>query len=167
MGDELTRHERSLAAHEYTFGHVGCCPHLYSQLLIREIYSLNDVLSVKKEIVSDTDSLHLENWLTINQQTEGNIISLIPVNFHASGNSDLEKVVEETLEDLKVQMDAFDRTAAKLDELTKNGPHNEHTMQFVRYCRRSITGTLTFTMLSDRYRVKEYLREDGTMHIVL
>ncbi|KAH7141325.1 isoprenoid synthase domain-containing protein [Dactylonectria estremocensis] len=110
---------------------------------------LNDVLSVKKEI------------------TEGNIISLIPVNFHANGNSDLNRVVEETLKDLEVQMDAFDKTADKLDELTADGPFNKHTMQFVRYCRRSVTGTLTFTMLSDRYRVKEYLREDGTMHIVL
>lgn len=98
---------------------------------------------------------------------EGNIISIIPVKFHANGNCDLDQVVEETLNDIKLEMKAFDETASILNKLTSDGPFNKQTMQFVSYCRRSVTGTLTFTMRSDRYRVNEYIREDGSMHIVL
>ncbi|KAH6983187.1 isoprenoid synthase domain-containing protein [Ilyonectria sp. MPI-CAGE-AT-0026] len=110
---------------------------------------INDILSLKKEIV------------------EGNIISIIPVKFHANGNSGLDQVVEEALNDIRLEMKAFDETASSLNKLTSDGPFNKQTMQFVSYCRRSVTGTLTFTMRSDRYRVNEYIREDGSMHIVL
>lgn len=104
--------------------------------------SVNDILSLKKEIVCLP--LRCFRLNTDAVQATDCVVNLVPV-LYKSGKP-LEKVVPYLIKEMHASRDRLDSAAAKLDAMTRDDPQlNESVMKFIDGIRIMDTGTLGYS----------------------
>ncbi|KAJ4380715.1 hypothetical protein N0V86_004076 [Didymella sp. IMI 355093] len=111
------------------------------------ISAVNDVLSVKKEIKQEA------------------IDSLIPIMFYETG--DIQTAVERVISFIKDEIKRMDETAAALLSKYSNAEAavQEQVRLFIDGCKHHATGTVVWSLYTDRYGVRN--ADDGSGDIVM
>lgn len=72
----------------------------------------------------------------------------------------------ELVEAVRAAIKGFDRAAAALDALTAaDAAVHRDTKTFVTWCRHFITGTLKWSLESERYGMQQCMNENGSLDI--
>lgn len=114
------------------------------------IIVVNDILSLKKEIVS---FLPVPSWTVpcdlvkiLNTKTQATdcVFNVVPV-LYKSGKS-LDQALSYLMDEMHASRDRLDGIAAKLDSMTKHDPGlNKHVLDFLNGLRVMDTGTLIYS----------------------
>ncbi|KAK0722817.1 isoprenoid synthase domain-containing protein [Lasiosphaeria miniovina] len=114
----------------------------------------NDLLSLKKEIVSSMSNMTL--------------ISLVPIHVNARGTS-LDEIVDELVREMKRSAASFDAAAEALREKARQYGQGvvDETSRFIDAFETFQTGCLAFYVKSRRFGVAEYQLPDGSFAIPL
>ncbi|KAK5662826.1 hypothetical protein OQA88_6237 [Cercophora sp. LCS_1] len=117
--------------------------------LNRNVSYVNDMVSLKKEL-------------------NVSVYSLIPVTIKETGN-DLPRIVAGFIEGLRISIENFDQAAACL--LDRAGEETEEIRagveRYVHVFRTMMTGSLCWSLASDRYGDTEFIQRDGSLVIPL
>jgi hypothetical protein len=130
------------------------------------ISAVNDVLSVKKEIVSPAQLPHRPPArLTNPLQKQEAIDSLIPIMFYETG--DIQTAVERVIIFINDEIKRMDDTAAALlsKYSTADAAMQEQVRLFIDGCKHHATGTVVWSLYTDRYGVRN--ADDGSGDIVM
>lgn len=130
------------------------------------ISAVNDVLSIKKEVVSfESFILPQTKSNTDRLQKQETIDSLIPIIFYETG--DIQVAVDRVISFIKGEIARVDEIAAAL--LLKYGNEDaaiqEHVRLFIEGCKHHATGTVVWSSYTDRYGVGR--AEDGSGDITM
>lgn len=130
------------------------------------ISALNDVLSVKKEIVSFDCPLQTNSMTDCLQKQEA-IDSLIPIIFYET--SDIQVAVSRVIAFMKDEIRKMDDTAAKLSLKYSNAEPalQEQVRLFIDSCKYLATGTLVWSSCSKRYGVGQADKVTGDIIMTL
>ncbi|KAL1653509.1 hypothetical protein SLS61_004019 [Didymella pomorum] len=128
------------------------------------ISALNDILSVKKEIVSIDDLLETSGETDLIQKQEA-IDSLIPIIFYETG--DIQVATSRVVAFMKDEIRKMDDTAARLTlKYSSAQPAlQEQVRLFIESCKYLATGTLVWSSCSKRYGVEK--AEAGSGDIIM
>ncbi|CAM1500430.1 Fc.00g095920.m01.CDS01 [Cosmosporella sp. VM-42] len=112
------------------------------------IIIINDILSLKKEIVTDC------------------VINLVPI-LQCEGKS-LQQVIQDLIADLQDSRDRFDHFASELNSFVSGEePLAAALHKYLNGLRTNVTGTADYSFYSKRYGITQYLKEDGTLDLTL
>lgn len=112
------------------------------------IIIINDILSLKKEIVTEC------------------LISLVPVLYREG--IPWEDVVPELIEELEAVRDRLDEAAGQLERASENDTQLLKDLRtYVDVCKTSTTGTYIYTIESKRYKIAQDVLPDGSVTIFL
>jgi hypothetical protein len=130
------------------------------------ISALNDILSVKKEIVSFDRLLETISKTDCLQKQEA-IDSLIPIIFYETG--DIQVAVSRVIAFMKGEIKKMDETAAVLlSKYSTTEPElQEQVRLFIESCKYLATGTLVWSSCSRRYGVDEADKVSGDIIMTL
>jgi hypothetical protein len=126
----------------------------------------NDILSVKKEIVSFDRLLETISKTDCLQKQEA-IDSLIPIIFYETG--DIQVAVSRVIAFMKGEIKKMDETAAVLlSKYSTTEPElQEQVRLFIESCKYLATGTLVWSSCSRRYGVDEADKVSGDIIMTL
>ncbi|KAJ5743504.1 isoprenoid synthase domain-containing protein [Penicillium manginii] len=109
---------------------------------------INDIYSCQKEIAS------------------GSIQNLVPVMWNETKN--MGHVVVDIISILKESVKKFERAFKMLEGQTSLDSKLDNDMKaFVDNCRTWVTGLLEWTLTSERYKMYQYLHQDGSVVVPL
>lgn len=105
------------------------------------ISTVNDILSLRKEVAG------------------GNVASVIPLEYAQRGN--LQEAVDATTESLLHSIEAFERAAKRVVAMGESGASRQLLSEFVLGLKFCITGNLSWSLVTERYRIlRDDLKED-------
>ncbi len=101
---------------------------------------MNDIVSLKKEIVGDSNIVRDSTKLTRSQK-KSSLHSLIPITMYETGLG-LDPVVESLLSTLRMSADSFDQAANRLLLMTEQDPKGyAATKEYIDSFKTNMTGS--------------------------
>ncbi|KAM0503448.1 hypothetical protein ACHAPW_005344 [Verticillium nonalfalfae] len=128
------------------------------------IIIVNDILSLKKELVSIAIDTQLNGFSPV-QRT---MCLINAVSALMKEGMDLQGSVDELMVRLVDSVARFDTAASVLERATEQAPMLNRTVKrYCDACRTMVTATYEFSLVSARYMLPEFVAPDGSVHIPL
>ncbi|KAJ5613855.1 terpene synthase family metal binding domain-containing protein [Penicillium herquei] len=110
------------------------------------------------DMEGDLFSLHVSS---------GSVLNVIPILFHADSASNLGNVMRTIEGMLKSSVSNFDEAAIRIEARVAGSEYAHHMQRYLDICRTTVTGLLTWSMLTKRYGLLQHRKSDGSIKYTL
>ncbi|PBP28882.1 terpenoid synthase [Diplocarpon rosae] len=133
---------------------------------VKPQHSANDMLSLKKEIVSTSVSQQLRVCDAKMSKVQGCLDSLIPLSVPVYGG--VQQAIDQAHTDLLAAVDRFDAEAKKLLSGPNTTDFSDRELRiFVNGCRDCWVGNFNWSLCTGRYGLGDIDQKSGSFHLSL